>query len=45
MPDDVLEEKMRWPGTCMPDDVLNLPNLEAGGVLWTYLPNVSRLLG
>ena len=29
----------------MPDDVLNLPNLEAGGVVRTYLPNVGRLLG
>ena len=29
----------------MPVDVLNLPNLEAGGVVRTYLPNVDRLLG
>ena len=31
----------------MPDDVLNLnlPNLEAGGVVRMYLPNVGRLLG
>ena len=26
------------------DDVLNLPNFEAGGVVRTYLPNIGRLL-
>ena len=40
-----VEEKMRWSETCMPDDVLNLPNLEAGGVVRIYLPNVDGLLG
>ena len=29
----------------MTDVVLNLPNLEAGGVVRMYLPNVDRLLG
>ena len=28
----------------MSDVVLNLPNLEAGGVVRMYLPNVGRLL-
>ena len=28
----------------MPDVVLNVPNLEAGGVVKTYLSNVERLL-
>ena len=39
-----VEEKRRWSETSMPDDGLNLPNLEAGGVVRTYLPNVGRLL-
>ena len=29
----------------MSDVVLNLPNLEAGGVVRMYLPNVDELLG
>ena len=29
----------------MPDVVLNLSNLEAGGVVRMYLPNVDGLLG
>ena len=39
-----VEEKRIWSETCMPDVVLNLPNLEAGGVDKMYLPNVDRLL-
>ena len=40
-----VEEKMRcWSETYIPDVVLNLPNLEAGGVVKTYLSNVERLL-
>ena len=39
-----VEEKMRWSETRMSDVVLNLPNLEAGGVVKMYLPNVDRLL-
>ena len=39
-----VEEKRRWSETCMPDDVLNIPNLEAGGVVRMNLPNVGRLL-
>ena len=37
-------EKRRWSETCMSDVVLSLPNLEAGGVVKMYLPNVERLL-
>ena len=29
----------------MPDVVMNLPNLEAGGVVKMYLPILDRLLG
>ena len=36
-----VEEKMRWSETRMSDVVLNLPNLEAGGVVKMYLPNVD----
>ena len=39
-----VEEKMRWSETRMSDVVLNLPNLDAGGVVRMYLPNVNRLL-
>ena len=39
-----VEEKRRWSKTRMSDVVSNLPNLEAGGVVKTYLPNVERLL-
>ena len=39
-----VEEKMRWSGTRMSNVVLNLPNLEAGGVVEMYLPNVDKLL-
>ena len=39
-----VEEKRRWSETCMPDDVLNILNLEAGGVVRMNLPNVGRLL-
>ena len=39
-----VEEKRRWPETRIYDVVLNLPNLEAGGVVKMYLPNVDRLL-
>ena len=35
-----VEEKRRSSETCMPDDVLNLTNLEAGGVVRIYLLNV-----
>ena len=38
-----VEEKRRWPETRMSDIVLNLPNLEAGGVVKMYFPNVDRL--
>ena len=37
-------EKRRWSETCMPDDVLNFSNFEAGGVVKMYLPSVDRLL-
>ena len=40
----VEEEKRRWSETRMSHVVSNLPNLEAGGVVKTYLPNVERLL-
>ena len=33
-----------WSETRMSDIVLNLPNLEAGGVVKISLPNVDRLL-
>ena len=36
-------EKSRWSETCMTDVVLNLPNLEAGGGVRMYLPNVDSL--
>ena len=36
---------MRSSETYMPDDVLNLTNLEAGGVVRIYLLNVDGLLG
>ena len=39
-----VEGKMRWSETRMSDVVLDLPNLEAGGVVEMYLPNVDRLL-
>ena len=39
-----VEEKRRWSETLISDVVLNLPNLEAGGVVRMYLPNVDRLL-
>ena len=39
-----VEEKRRWSKTRMSDVVLNLSNLEAGGVVKMYLPNVDRLL-
>ena len=39
-----VKEKKRWSETRMSDVVLNLPNLEAGGVVKMYLPNVDRLL-
>ena len=39
-----VEEKRRWSETRMSDVVLNLPNLEADGVVRMYLPNVDRLL-
>ena len=39
-----VEGKRRWSETRMSDVVLNLPNLEAGGVVEMYLPNVDRLL-
>ena len=40
-----VEDKRRWSETRMPDVVFNLPNLEAGGVVRMYLPNVDGLLG
>ena len=40
-----VEEKRRWSETRMSDVVLNLPNLDAGGIVRMYLPNVDRLLG
>ena len=40
-----VEDKRRWSETYMPDDVLNLHNLEAGEVVRMNLPNVGRLLG
>ena len=39
-----VEGKRRWSETRTSDVVLNLPNLEAGGVVKMYLPNVDRLL-
>ena len=36
-----VEEKMRWSETRMSDVVVNLPNLEAGGVVKMYLPIVD----
>ena len=39
-----VEEKRRWSETRMSDVVLSRPNLEAGGVVKMYLPNVDRLL-
>ena len=39
-----VEEKRRWSETRMSDVVLNLPNLEAGGVDKMYLLNVDRFL-
>ena len=38
-------EKRRWSETGMTDVVLNLPNLEAGGVVRMYHPHIDRLLG
>ena len=40
----LVEEKRRWSDTRTSDVILNLPNLEAGGVVRMYLPNVDRLL-
>ena len=40
-----VEEKRRWSESRMSDVVLNLSNLEAGGVVKMYLPNVDILLG
>ena len=39
-----VEDKRRWSETRMSDVVLNLPNLEAGGVDNMYLPNGDKLL-
>ena len=39
-----VERKKRWPETRISDVALNLPNLEAGGVVKMYLPNVDRVL-
>ena len=39
-----VKEKRRWSETRMSNVVLNLPNLEAGGVVKMCLPNVDRLL-
>ena len=40
-----VEDKRRWSEKYMPDDVLNLLNLEAVGVVRMNLPNIGRLLG
>ena len=40
-----VEDKRRWSGTRMSDVVLNLSNLESGGVVRMYLSNVDGLLG